>query len=59
MMKGHPEAFRLHLRHADRTFTLETPSEESLEMRVALHREFLTKVVKKIKSEGGIAGKNS
>ncbi|MFZ4387421.1 MAG: M14 family metallopeptidase [Chthoniobacterales bacterium] len=59
MMKGHPEAFRLHFRHADRTFTLETPSEESLRKRVALHREFLTKVVKKMKAEGGVAGKNS
>ena len=58
MMKGHPESFRLHLRHADRTFTLETPSEESLEKRVNLQKEFLTLVVKKLKSEDGVAGRN-
>jgi hypothetical protein len=48
MMKGHPEAFRLHFRHADRTFTLETPSEESLERRVNLQKKFLKMVVKKL-----------
>ena len=48
MMKVHPEAFRLHFRHADRTFTLETPSEESLEKRVNLQKKFLTMVVKKL-----------
>lgn len=59
MMSGHPEAYRLHFRHADRTFTLETPSEESLEKRVALQKQFLTSVMKKTKSEGAIAGKAS
>lgn len=56
MMKGHPEAFRLHFRHADRTFTLETPSEESLELRVALQKKFLTMIMKKTKSEDGVPG---
>lgn len=41
MMKGHPEAFLLHWKHADRTFTLETPSEESLGDRVRLQKRFL------------------
>jgi hypothetical protein len=31
---GYPEAIWLHLEHADRTFTLETPSEFALEQRV-------------------------
>lgn len=33
-----PEAFLLHFEHADRTFTIETPSEASIEDRVAAHR---------------------
>ena len=58
MMKGHPEAFRLHFRHADHTFTLESPSEESLSTRVLLHKGFLEAIVKKIKTQGGIGKKN-
>lgn len=38
---GHPEAIWLHLHHADRTFTVETPSEFALEQRVAAHRAIL------------------
>jgi hypothetical protein len=57
MMKGHPEAFRLHFRHADRTFTLETPSEESLERRVDLQKKFLTMVVKKLNQKMVSPGK--
>ena len=49
MMKGHPEAFFLHFLHADRTFTLETPSEQSLPRRVRLQRKFLEIVLKKLK----------
>jgi hypothetical protein len=49
MIKGHPEAFRLHFRHAARTLTIETPSEKSLETRVRLHAEFLSAAVKKLK----------
>ena len=53
MMKGHPEAFQLHFRHAERTFTLETPSEEGLAGRIGLHREFLSILPKKLKTECG------
>lgn len=49
LMKGHPEAFLLHFHHADRTFTLETPSEESLQQRVSLQQDFLGELVKKLK----------
>lgn len=41
LMKGHPEAFMLHFKHADRTFTIETPSEEGLERRIRLQKGFL------------------
>ncbi len=41
LMKGHPEAFILHFKHADRTFTIETPSEEGLEGRIRLQKGFL------------------
>jgi predicted deacylase len=34
---GYPEAIWLHLEHADRTFTIETPSEFALEQRVRAH----------------------
>jgi predicted deacylase len=49
LMKGHPEAFLLHFHHSVRTFTLETPSEESLEHRVRLQERFLAAMVKKLK----------
>ncbi len=49
LMKGHPEAFVLHFKHSSRTFTLETPSEESLVRRVSLHVHFLRSLVGKIK----------
>lgn len=49
LMKGHPEAFLLHFHHADRTFTLETPSEESLERRTSLQMAFLESSIKKLK----------
>lgn len=58
LMKGHPEAFLLHFRHADRTFTLETPSEHDLAGRVALHRSFPGLLIKKLKSRGGKEVKN-
>lgn len=51
LMKGHPEAFRLHLHHAKRTFTLETPSEAGLDRRILLQRKFLEIAVKKLKPE--------
>lgn len=49
MIKGHPEAFRLHFKHARHTFTLETPSEESLQRRIQAHKTFLTAICKKLK----------
>ena len=51
LMKGHPEAFLLHFHYATRTFTLETPSEESLSRRVQLQECFLAAMVKKLKLE--------
>jgi hypothetical protein len=48
-MRGHPEAFLLHFQHADRTFTLETPSEDSMERRTSLQMGFLTASIKKLK----------
>jgi hypothetical protein len=50
MMKGHPEAFLLHFQHAARTFTIETPSEESLNSRVRIQERFLAAMVKKIET---------
>jgi protein MpaA len=50
MLPGHPEAFRLHFHHAARTFTLETPSEESLAVRVELQQAFLMSLVEKNKN---------
>lgn len=38
---GYPEAVWLHLHHAERTFTIETPSEFALEQRAAAHRAVL------------------
>lgn len=35
---GYPEAIWLHLHHAERTFTVESPSEFALAQRVAAHR---------------------
>lgn len=49
MMWGHPEAFCLHFHHAQRTFTLETPSEEALDRRVLLQRRFLEATLKNLK----------
>jgi hypothetical protein len=49
LMKGHPEAFLLHFHHAARTFTLETPSEDSLDQRVRVQERFLAAMVKKLK----------
>jgi hypothetical protein len=41
MMKEHPEAFLLHFKHAERTFTLETSSEDWLGDRIRLQKGFL------------------
>jgi protein MpaA len=53
MLAGHPEAFRLHFHYAARTFTLETPSEEGLASRISVHREFLSFLLKKLKTRDG------
>ena len=47
--KGYPEAFRLHFHHAERTFTLESPSEAALPNRVDLHQGFLDALVRFLK----------
>lgn len=46
-IKGHPEAFPLHFRHADRTFTLETPSELDLGVRSLCQKGFLDALLRK------------
>jgi murein peptide amidase A len=53
MLSGHPEAFRLHFHHADRTFTLETPSEERLVDRISLQSGFLRFLAKKAQTRDG------
>jgi hypothetical protein len=47
-LKGHPEALHLYFHHAERTFTFETPSEESLTHRVEIHKKFLEFVLKQL-----------
>jgi hypothetical protein len=49
LLKGHPEAFLLHFHHADRTFTLETPSEADLGRRVAVQKRFLKRLTAMIR----------
>ena len=51
LLKGDPEAFRLHFHHAKRTFTFETPSEDFLVRRVEIHRKFLEISLNKLQSE--------
>ena len=51
LMKGHPEAFLLHFRHAERTFTLETPSEAALHQRLTLHKELIDTLLEHIRVE--------
>lgn len=48
LLKGHPEAFRLHFHHAKRTFTFESPSEDFLVQRVKLHQEFIKIALKRL-----------
>jgi len=45
---GFPEAVLLHLYHSDRTFTIETPSEFSLDQRVAAHVAIIEECVRRI-----------
>lgn len=44
-MEQHPEAFSLHFHHADRTFTIETPSEHALPVRVSAHVAIIKRAV--------------
>ena len=43
-----PEAFALHFFHAKRTFTIETPSEFSIDLRVDAHRAAITAAIDSI-----------
>lgn len=47
---GHPEAIWMHLSHADRTFTVETPSEFALERRVRAHAEIVGECVRRLQA---------
>lgn len=49
-LKGYPEAIILHLHHAKRTFTFETPSEDFLVRRVYIHRKFIDLAISKLSS---------
>ena len=51
LMPDWPEAFLLHFRHATRTFTIETPSEFSIDARVAAQEAILDTAVKKCLAE--------
>lgn len=45
---GFPEAIHLHFHNCERTFTIETPSEFSLELRVAAHVAIIQECVKRV-----------
>ncbi len=47
---GYPEAIWLHLEHAQRAFTFETPSEFALEQRVAAHVAVLEEMTRRVLS---------
>jgi hypothetical protein len=49
---GYPEAIWLHLFHSEHTFTFETPSEASLELRVRTHMTVLDECVRRILQRG-------
>jgi murein peptide amidase A len=51
LMPDWPEAFLLHFSHASRTFTVETPSEFSIDARVAAHEAMLDAALMKCLSE--------
>lgn len=46
-LMGYPEAIWLQMRHAERTFTTETPSEFALERRVAAHVAVIEECVRR------------
>ncbi len=47
-MPNVPEAIYLHLHHAERTFTFETPSEFALEARVAVQKRLIAECVRRM-----------
>ena len=49
---GYPEAIWLHLFHSENTFTVETPSEAALELRVRAHMAVIGECVKRILQRG-------
>jgi len=53
MMPDWPEAFLLHFSHAGRTFTIETPSEFSIDARVAAQVAVIDLAVRKCLAESG------
>jgi len=48
---GLPEAVYLHLHHAKRVFTIETPSEFALDDRVHAHVAMIEQCLQKISNE--------
>lgn len=51
LMPDWPEAFALHFSYADRTLTLETPSEFSISARAQAHRKMIARAVELAKAE--------
>ena len=49
---GYPEAIWLHLFHSENTFTIETPSEAALELRVRAHMAVIGECVKRALQRG-------
>jgi hypothetical protein len=47
---GFPESVYLHIHHAQRSFTIETPSEFALEQRVAAHIAIIEECLRRIKA---------
>ena len=54
---GLPEAVYLHLHHSERTFTIETPSEFSLNQRVRAHVAIIEECVRRIFGAGKQEGR--
>lgn len=49
-----PEAIYLHLHHSERTFTVETPSEFSLEVRIRAHLAVIEAAICQLENSGGL-----
>jgi hypothetical protein len=50
-MEQHPEAFTLHFKNSQRTFTIETPSEHHLEVRISAHVAVIEEAVRLCQAE--------